>query len=745
MGAVDMSFSKRAPARRFLMASSVLTLSLLLPGLAPAQETETEAQAVDGSLALDTIIVTGTGATTEGTGAWTAPDVTPSATGLPLTERELPQSVSITTSQQIEDQNFQTLDQALEYTPGITAVRGNGEMRWSYFARGSEITNLQYDGVPTFIHWFARDANPQDDLALYERIEVVRGATGLLEGTGNPSASVNLVRKRPFADRQVSTDFSLTNYGSAELTFDASTPLNQAGTIRGRFVGNALGGDGPRDNLTDERVLLYGTLDVDIGDATTANIGLSYVDEDIDGYSWGGIWTDYDGSFFPNFDGETSPSLDWEYSYREAWTGYAEIKHELENGWTLKASARYNDGETDMFTSYMRWQQPADEIVLERSGGRFEYINENFSGDVQAAGPVTLFNRSHDLVIGVNGGHDRTRYDGGSDYLFVIDPPDRANPHAEPKPPTGPKSYYGDMTTEQWGVYSAGRFSLTDQLKLIAGGRFTWYDYEDDFGDDSASSYSVDGEFLPYVGAVYDVNETWSVYASYTEIFQPQQAYDRSGLLDPITGSNLEAGVKAAFLDGALTASAAVFRTDRDGIAEPDPNNQGCGPGPFPSCSKPAGLVRTQGVEFEVVGAVSDRWNVFAGYTHVISEYEEGENSGDRFEPNVNPENLLKLGTTYQFAGALKDLTLGGSLRYQSETYSEGSDWASADQPFKMRQGGFTVVDVMARYQLTEQTSLQLNIDNLFDKLYYTGLWNPGYGNWIGAPRTATLSLSHTF
>ena len=115
-----------------------------------------------------------------------------------VTPRETPQSVSVVTQQAIIDQNAQTLTEVLDFTTGVTAIQGNGEVRFGYFARGSEIVNMQIDGLASWMHWYMRDINPQ----VFDRVEVVRGATGLIEGAGNPSASVNLIRKRGTGERR---------------------------------------------------------------------------------------------------------------------------------------------------------------------------------------------------------------------------------------------------------------------------------------------------------------------------------------------------------------------------------------------------------------------------------------------------------------------------------------------------------------------------------------------------------------
>jgi outer membrane receptor for ferric coprogen and ferric-rhodotorulic acid len=735
--------SRGAVARRALLSGCALVALAAAP--ASAQETAEDDDDA-AALTLQTIdVLAAGGAATEGTGSYDAEGVLPSATGLPLSARETPQSVSIVTQQELVDQNLQTLNQVVEYTPGLVSTQGNGEYRFAYYARGSSIENQQIDGVSSYVHFYARDVLPQDDMAMYDRVEVVRGATGLLEGTGNPSASVNMVLKRPLAFRQVFGEAGATSYGSGRLVLDASSPLNAEGTVRGRFVASGVAGEGARDNLTDDRGLLYGLVEFDIGDRTTASLGVSHARENIDGYSWGGVWTQVDGVPY-DFDGHTSPSLSWEYSHREATTGFVDIEHELDNGWVVRAAGRAVEGNSDMLTSYMRWEM--DDLgtpQLLRDGGRYQYVNQGYAMDVQASGQVTLFGRNHDVVFGASGNSDRTRYDGGSYYTFVIDDPAIADPYAEPKPPLGPSVGFWDMTNQQWGVYGAARLNLTDQLKVIAGARATWFDYHETSDYAGALGYSVDGKVVPYLGAVYDIDDTWSVYASYTEIFQPQQSYGVDGLLDPVSGTNYEAGAKAALLDGRLTAAAALFLTDRDGLAEVDPNNSDCGPPSNPTCYMNAGKVRTQGAEVEVSGAVTDRWNLMASLTYATTEYADGENDGEPFEPNVNPKTLVKLGTTYAMGGGFEGLTVGGALRYQSGTYAEGTDWASADLPFRMEQDAYAVVDLMARYDLSERTWLQLNVDNLFDETYYTAFWNPGYGNFIGAPRSAALTLRHTF
>ena len=529
------------------------------------------------------------------------------------------------------------------------------------------------------------------------------------------------------------------SWGNAGVTLDASSPLNDEGTIRGRVIANGVAGNGWRDDMEHDVGLLYGTIDADLGDRTTASLGLAWAMEDIDGYSWGGLPTQPDGAFFPFYDATTASALPWEYSHRRQTQGFVEIEHELDGGWVIVGKGRASEGATDMLSSYMFWNE---DDALVRSGGFFDYDNRSYSADVHATGPFRLFGRQHELVVGVSGNRDYTSYDTPEGYEFVIpDPADLGSPDGPGPMPYPDGGYWSDYQRQQWGLYANSRWSVTDQLSLLAGGRVSWF-YDRMVADWGEESYDADARFTPYVGAVYDIDPTWTVYASYTGIFMPQSELQLGGgFVPPVEGTNAEAGVKAGFLDGALQASAALFQTD---LAVPD-YGAPCPPGQFPPCfNTPGEKVRTQGFEVELTGAVTPRWNILASYTYANAEYVEGPNEGERYDPSYSPAHLGKLTTTYALPGAFEGLTVGAGMRAQSGLYAEGEAWPSL-APFLIAQPGYAVFDAMARYMLSERTAIQLNVENLFDRDYYSAIADPGYGNFKGTGRVATLTLRHLF
>lgn len=714
--------------------------ALAAAGLAGAQEAAED-------VALDTINIEGDGesATTEGTGSYAAAGPTATATGLPLTLRETPQSVSVVTRQELDDRNIRALQDVVLTTPGLSASQNNGEGRWRFYARGSEITNLQFDGIPVRNAWWGQESNA-NATAVIDRVEVVRGATGLIEGVGTPSASINQVRKRPGDVAAFSAESGFGLEGNATVTLDGSAPLNAEGTVRGRIVGYGAAGNTTRDDQFTKDGLIYGALDADIGDRTTVGIGLSHEANRIDGYSWGGFWTRPDGSFF-DFGDSVPPGLGWEYIDRRQTIAYADIEHRLDTGWTLRAALRASTAAADRLTSYATWDADG---VLTRDGTDYDMSEDTIAFDARATGSVMLFGRTHELVFGANGARVDANYDSLGEYHLVVADPARPDPWEHPKP-----AFSGDILwknrdrVKQWGLYTTARINVADPLKVVAGGRLSWFDERDAYerytdGFESLTTYSADAKATPYLGVLYDITPDWTAYASYTRIFEPQSAIGVNGAaLPPVTGSNLEAGVKGELMGGRLLVAAAVFDTSRDGLPVSVENANLC-PVPSDGCSRAAERITTRGVDLEVTGAVTDRWNLSASYTYAISEYAEGPNEGARYGTDMAPDHLAKLATTYRLAGALENLTLGGSLLVSSGLEAQGDSWTSG-LPYHIRQPGYALVDVMARYDLRDETELQLNVGNLLDRDYYSSISDPGYGNWIGAPRTVALTLRHRF
>ncbi|MBB1517646.1 TonB-dependent siderophore receptor [Aquipseudomonas guryensis] len=719
--------------------AAAIAVGLCFAHTAYADDTQTAAEPNDGTVQLQATQVDAQGlkgqATTEGTQSYTTGAMT-TGTKLPLSIRETPQSVSVITRQRIEDQGMEDLNDVVKYTPGLT-VNQYGPARQSYKARGFEVDNIMYDGLPTSISTYTQDVISAADLAMYDRVEIVRGATGLMQGAGNPAAAINLVRKRPTATPQASISGNAGSWDTYRTEVDVSGPLNSEGTIRGRAVTAYQTNDSFQDYVSGERGLLYAITEMDVTDATTLTVGASYQNDNKND-NWVGLPSKPGGEDL-GFDRDTYYGADWSYWDTKTTQLFSDIEHRFDNDWKLKLAMNKMWGRIHMLGMYNSCYYTACDTI-DQGGGQYVYTDDHSSYDAVASGPFQLLGREHELVVGTSyreeafdghGGWGDVLYSDGSGAAVGFDPDDW-DPSNTDKPSYNMRLWGLKTDETQTGTYVTSRFNVADPLKVIVGARLDWHEFETE-----TSSYKVTRNLTRYAGVIYDLNETYSVYTSYTDIFKPQQALDASGsVLKPIEGENYEIGLKGEYLDGAVNASVALFQVDQLNRAVEDTS----GPTPCPSnptspyCQRASGKVRSQGLDFEVSGALTENWNASASYTYVEAKYQQDANEaneGEYFDPTI-PRHLYKLATVYNLPGELHQWRVGGDVISQSSTES----------PEGYEQEDYSLVGLMVGYKVNENIDTRVNINNLFDKHYYSGI---DFGNLnYGAPRNAMFSVKWT-
>jgi outer membrane receptor for ferric coprogen and ferric-rhodotorulic acid len=360
--------------------------------------------------------------------------------------------------------------------------------------------------------------------------------------------------------------------------------------------------------------------------------------------------------------------------------------------------------------------------------------------DAFVSGPFQLLGREHELVVGASKRRlEYTNGDTGGGYLPGTVDPYNWNPSGSPKPDLAIDSSTSTDVTTQDSTYLTTRLSLADPLKLILGGRLDWYDY--DQADGSAGDYKVVRNVTKYAGLIYELDQHHSVYASYTDIFKPQTSKDISGKsIEPIVGENYEVGLKGEYFDGDLNASIALFQIDQTNRAVALDDQSTCPTYPSESCYEAAGLVRSNGIEVEVQGAITADWQVGAGYTYVNAEYKKDADparEGTRFD-TYSPKQMFKLSTMYTLPGDLNQWRVGGSVYQQSRIYNASQT---------NEQSAYAIADAVLGFKATRQLDLQLNVNNLFDKTYYrsiaTGTWGPY--DIYGDPRNFKLTAKYAF
>ncbi|MBP7001464.1 TonB-dependent siderophore receptor [Amaricoccus sp.] len=745
-----MRITSRTTTRRpsaALLLGAAWALSLQ-PSLAQEVGTETEEAAVageeqaglaEGSMVLDTIAVTAApGTTTEDTGSWTT-EWMRSATGLPLSQRETPQSTSVITDAQMKDRNITSVSETMDAATGVTVLPFDSE-RQNYFARGFAIDAYQYDGVPIPRDGVWQFGDNNADMILYDHVEIVRGATGLMQGAGEPGASINFIRKRPtsFVRREVAAALAYPTGGRMEA--DISGPLNESGTIRGRLLGAADAREGTLDRYFKERYVGYGALEVDLTDTTLLNLGISYQETDADNATWGGLPPWYaDGSLI-DWDKGFNLGADWTYIDTQRTEAFASVEHVFENGWTGRIV--YTFARND-FQGNLGWFPAQDPVtyattfidpvtgegVYASGAGYFDggytqnSLNAVVNGDYQA------FGRTHAFVVGLFGSKGEGDYDQHSADMGGVPIGDVFEWDGSwPKPDFDDEPGKYTSETRQLGLYATTQFHATDALAIIAGARVNWWDGESDDTWSDPSSYEFKGVVTPYLGFTYDFNDTYTAYGSITSIYKPQLAQDIDRqYLDPTFGWNYELGVKAGLFGGAMYAAAAVFQTNQKDVAEWAGEAIAPDGAPYSYYELIDGTT-TRGFELEAAGAINARWNASFGYTYATSE----DDNGDEVNSDT-PRHTLKAATDYRIAGILDErLTVGGAVRWQSAIDSMPWDGGLPN----IEQDAYAVFDLNASYDVTETSVLTLSVNNVLDEKYYasTGFYNTVlYGDGIGA------------
>ncbi len=675
---------------------------------------------------------TGDDTTTEGSQSYTS-RATRAGTGLSLSLRETPQSVSVVTRQRIEDQNMLSVKDVLAASPGISVQNYDTE-RYSFNSRGFSITNYLYDGIPTTVEtgWSAGESSM--DPIIYDRIEVVRGATGLLTGAGNPSASVNLVRKRADS-REFKADLSIAagSWDTYRTTADVSTPLTDDGRIRARLVAAYQKGRSYLDRYRSKRSVLYGTVEADLTERTTLRLGFNYQDNAPKGSAWGGFPLWYADGARTDWDRALNIGADWSKWASTTQGAFLNLEHAFDNGWQVNAILSHSKHQANEKLLYLQeWPDRQTGLGIKPMASNYHGDRTQNSVDIKVSGPIHLFGREHELIVGAS--HSRQT------SLFYR----RATLHTSPigsffdwdgsypEPIWGDDSIALQNTTWQTGFYAAARLNLTDALKVILGGRYNAWKSDQGGGNPYRFKKTA---FTPYAGILYDLNDNLTVYASYTSIFNPQNVQDRSGAwLDPLEGDSYEVGLKASFLDGRLNGSIALFQIDQDNLKQADVGY--FVPGTPNQAYYAAKGTRSRGYDLEVSGEPLAGWNVIAGLSHWTAR----DGDGNAIQTN-QPRTLLRLFSTYQLGGKWRGLTLGAGISWQSGNYTLATGPGGKE---RVSQGAYALVDLMARYQLNARVSVQLNVNNLFNRKYYNQIGGFSQGAW-GAPRNLMATLSYKY
>ncbi|HCD9751832.1 Fe(3+)-pyochelin receptor FptA [Pseudomonas aeruginosa] len=699
-----------------------LCLGLLL-ALSPLAAAVADARK-DGETELPDMVISG-----ESTSATQPPGVT-TLGKVPLKPRELPQSASVIDHERLEQQNLFSLDEAMQQATGVT-VQPFQLLTTAYYVRGFKVDSFELDGVPALL---GNTASSPQDMAIYERVEILRGSNGLLHGTGNPAATVNLVRKRPQREFAASTTLSAGRWDRYRAEVDVGGPLSASGNVRGRAVAAYEDRDYFYDVADQGTRLLYGVTEFDLSPDTLLTVGAQY--QHIDSITnMAGVPMAKDGSNL-GLSRDTYLDVDWDRFKWDTYRAFGSLEQQLGGGWKGKVSAEYQEADSRLrYAGSFGAIDPQTGDGGQLMGAAYKFKSIQRSLDANLNGPVRLFGLTHELLGGVTYAQGETRQDTAR-FLNLPNTPVnvyRWDPHGVPRPQIGQYTSPGTTTTTQKGLYALGRIKLAEPLTLVVGGRESWWDQ-----DTPATRFKPGRRFTPYGGLIWDFARDWSWYVSYAEVYQPQadrQTWN-SEPLNPVEGKTYETGIKGELADGRVNLSLAAFRIDLENNPQEDPDHPGPPNNPFYISG---GKVRSQGFELEGTGYLTPYWSLSAGYTYTSTEYlkDSQNDSGTRYS-TFTPRHLLRLWSNYDLPWQDRRWSVGGGLQAQS-------DYSVDYRGVSMRQGGYALVNMRLGYKIDEHWTAAVNVNNLFDRTYYQSLSNPNWNNRYGEPRSFNVSLRGAF
>lgn len=667
-------------------------------------------------------------ATTDGTGSYTSGAVT-TAGKIPTRRIDVPNSVSVMTRQQIEDQHLTTVDQVLAHTPGVTMI-SNDPTQNQFYIRGYSPESM-VDGAPA-LNGFG--GNQQLDPAIYDRIEVLKGPSGLLMGQGSPGGVVNFVKKTP---KDVFGASLLTSYGSwankrAEL--DLTGPLGNEKRVRWRGVLTGTDRNYYFDHAHDTKWTGFGTVEVDLTDRTL--LTLSFVDQEDKGPIFSGLPAYQATGAFIDAPRSTNPYPTWAYHNWKTKEYAASLEHRFDNEWVAKASyttRRQNEAFLDAYP--YTGIDTAGNTVYRRRDYNLDYQRD--SVDAFIRGPFELFGRRHEVMIGANYAF------WGSWSTYRVFSPDVTgnifNPDATVLPPAGPATNGGRSEYKQSGVYGQTKLKIADPLTLILGSRVSWYDSGSQSVAPSAPTAWSQGaktsaRLSPYAGAVYEIAKGINAYASYADIFVPTTAKRWDGgagtILDPRTGAQYEVGLKGEFFGGKLQTSAALFYIDDYNRTVTD--------GAHPGFSLTSGKAKSEGFEVEVSGEALPGWQIATGYTYNHTKIVMAAPNAGNPVTVWQPKHSFKLWNQYTIHdGRWAGLSGGVGL----QAYSDSGD---SNPPVRV-QNPYAILDLQVGYEINKHLKTTFAVNNVFDTVYRTRIGGTNTYNYYGDPRNFLVTLKATF
>lgn len=646
--------------------------------------------------------------------------------GVPLSQ--VPQSVSVVTSTELERRHPTQVEDAIKYTPGINPSTWGADDRFDQFSiRGFDMGTkaLYRDGLPNKSHSFS---SFKVDPYMLERIDVLRGPAGVLYGSNDAGGMVNLVTKRPSFENEGSAFVGYGSLGTAEVGVDLSRVLNEQGTLAGRLTVLLRDGETELENSHNDRNLIAGSLTWAPSDNTSLTVLMHLQEDERTPLHWvPQKGEDYDaalGDLPADFHTRQAPfnkheteggAFGWEFSHRFA------------DGVTFNQKFRYAREKTDYWHLYYASTDSAAGLLnYTRQVNQEDAWSVGFDNFLEWKRSFGIIDNS--LVVGVDFQRSKVNYNKHLAYDVQVP---FANPVFDFDVAFPPLSASVRETYTEKGIYLQDHLELGNGVSVTAGLRRSWLDNKIENQLTGAQQFQSDTATTGMIGLTYEAPNGVTPYFSYTQGFVQNFGKTIEGKpLDPSENSQRELGVRYLPDHGNFLLSAAIFDLRKTNVSDYDHND------PTWQSFTQAGSIRSRGMELEARGRLTDKLEGVFGYTYLDTEITSSlieEQIGN--QNAMAPPHQLSLWLDYDASELLPGLKVGGGLRY--------NDAAFATQNNLRVTPSYTLADLALRYEWKEM-ELNLRVSNLFDRDYESICYD-GYGCSKGEGRSVSFTIGKSF
>ncbi|MGI6245765.1 MAG: TonB-dependent siderophore receptor [Pseudochelatococcus sp.] len=689
--------------RSTLLLGCAALVSLLPAGLR-AQEA-----GADSVIVLDTITVGGTRADDDARSI--VATRTSSGSKMMTDILDTPASVSVITAKEMQQRGVQSVEEALKYTAGVTADFYGSDDRFDFFKiRGFDAQTYR-DGLPLGRPF----GGVREEVFAFERIEVLKGANSTVFGVADPGGTVNYVSKRPKTERFGEAYVSGGSFSLIEGGFDFGDNITKDGTLSYRLTGKFRRADDEYDYSRDDQNFFMGGLTWRPSDRTSLSIVYDHLNRDgVPGSGGHPVGSDFDRNVFF---GEP----DFNYRGTDRDTVSVMFDHDFGSGLSFSSNARYSNTDTDFGYAYISATPTNGSTIANRAFFANKFSSENFVADAHLQYDATFNTVKSRTLIGV-GYNDLT---SDTDTNWGPAPGiDWTNPVFSGPPTSLPliSSTRNDQTTKS--VYAQQELTIADKLIATVGLRNDWLDLSARNKLNNTLSKDDVSEFSKRIGLTYKWTEQLSTYASYAESVAPPSLG-----VEPERGEQFEVGIK--YRPDAFPGlfSAAIYDLSKTNITVTNPATL---------VQSTIGEVRVRGLDLEAKAELANNISLTAAYSYLDAEIAEdgtAANVGNR--PQFVPRHAasLWLGYLLKGEGVRGDMTFGVGGRYTGSYYFDNANTTSTGSNF--------VVDAAFSYKVLENTSLEVNVSNLFDKKHVA---YGGFGaDWYNPGRRISATLRHTW